>query len=358
MSKHTIAIDAGNGGTNVVIAQKRGHKAIYFPSVRAVTSGESLGLGSQFEMDYEYVDWGGHRYLVGDDVFISRNAVERHQGAFRYGDEFHLFLIAVALGKIAPKGGKIDLTLFAPPGLFFDAKQAIEQRFKEHKNSIAIKFKDDKKPRIYTIENLNIHPEGLGALLCFVLDKEGKAIESDLLEGDNVVLDLGMYTLDALQVTDGQFNPESLASATWETGGIKVHILDPVLRMVKRAGEDFELLTTDDIDRALRNGLATGDYILKSGASQVDIKPAIDKYSERFAGWIANNIIDGVFNSLRGIKSLILVGGGAPLARPYLQKWHNEKMLDASKFKQTKTVSEVEMNAVGGLRLAVSRELA
>ena len=49
-TKYTISIDAGNGGTNAVMAQKRGHKALYFPSVRAVTSGESLGLGSQFDI--------------------------------------------------------------------------------------------------------------------------------------------------------------------------------------------------------------------------------------------------------------------------------------------------------------------
>src|SRR5687767_767272 len=111
MVDHIVSIDAGNGGTTGLLAEKKGYKSVRFPSVRAVTSGESLGLGAGFEMEYDFVEWGGHKYLVGDDVFISRRAVERHQGAFRYGDEFHLFLIAVALGKLAPKGGSVDLTL-------------------------------------------------------------------------------------------------------------------------------------------------------------------------------------------------------------------------------------------------------
>jgi len=351
----TISVDAGNGMTNAVMAQKRGYKSIAFPSVRASTSGDSLGLGEQFEMNYEYVEWGGHKYLVGDDVFISRKAVERHQGAFRYGDEFWLFLIAYSLGKLVPKGGEIDLTVFAPPGMYYDAKNAIENRMKEIKHRVAIKFKGDKKPRIFTIESLTIHPEGLGALLVFALDKNGEQIESDLLDGDNVVLDSGMYTLDALQISNGQFNPESLSSATWESGGIRANILEPVLRTVKKAGDDFELMTVDDIDRVLRQGLETGDYMLRSGASQVDIKPAIDKYSERFAQWIANNIIDGVFNSLRGIKYLILVGGGAVLIAKYLKQWYGEKLLDASKHKQVKGINEVDMNAVGGIRLAMMK---
>ena len=200
---------------------------------------------------------------------------------------------------------------------------------------------------------------GLGALLCFVLDKNGKPVDNDMLEGENVVLDMGMYTLDALQVSNGQFNPESLSSATWESSGIKEHILDPMLRAVKKqGGEDFGLLTVDDVDRVIRQGLATDNYELKVAGVVADIKPLLDKYSERYAQWIANNIIDGVFNGLRGIKSMILVGGGAMFTEKWLQQWYPDKILDTNKHKVAKGLAPVEMNAVGGLRLALSKELA
>ena len=138
MAQYIVSIDAGNGSTNAVRAKGRSYDGVSFPSVRAAATGDSLGLSSQFELQYDYIDWGDNRFLVGDDVFISRRAVERHQGTFRYGDEFHLFLLAVALGKLLPKGGSIDLTLFAPPGLFFDAKHTIEKRMKAIQRRIAI----------------------------------------------------------------------------------------------------------------------------------------------------------------------------------------------------------------------------
>lgn len=356
MADHIISVDAGNGGVNAILAKKRGYKSVYFPSVRAAATGDSLGLGSQFELDYEYVDWDGHRYLVGDDVGISKRAIERHQGAFRYGDEFHLFLIAVAIARLDVKSGSVDLTAFAAPGLYFDAKEAIERRFKEADGNIALQFKSDKKPRAFTIERVSVHPEGLGALLCFVMDKSGQPVKNDLLEGENVVLDMGMHTLDALQISGGQFNPESLSSATWENSGLKTHIIDPILRAVKKQGPDFSLLTEDAIDRVLRKGLATGDYTLTVAGLSVDIEPLVTKNSERYAQWIANNIIDGVFDGLRGIKSAILVGGGTPFVRRYLDDWYGGKLLDPDGYKTAKGIDPVDMNAVGGLRLALSRQ--
>ena len=130
MVDHIVSIDAGNGGTNGVLARAIGYKSVYFPSVRAVATGDSLGLGSQFEIQYEYVDWGEHRYVVGDDVVnVSRRGIERHQCAFRNGDEFHEFLETVALARLGVSSGTVDLTIFAPPGMYANAKDAIEKRF-------------------------------------------------------------------------------------------------------------------------------------------------------------------------------------------------------------------------------------
>ncbi|MEO0596682.1 MAG: ParM/StbA family protein, partial [Chloroflexota bacterium] len=314
MTDHIVSIDAGNGYTNAVRMMKRGLDSVGFPSVRAQVTGDSLGLGSEFELEVEYIQYGSHRFAVGDDVFISRKAVERHQGSNRYGNEMWLFLVSVALGKLLPKsGGSVDLTVFAPPSMYKDAKHAINKRMTEIHNTITVQFKGDSKPRIFSISSLTVHPEGLGAVGAFALNDAGQPVNVDILSGETVVLDAGMYTLDALAMSNGNFNPESLQSATWESQGIKAHILDPVLRVVKKQGDDFSLLTTDDIDRTLRAGITTGNYTLTSGSSIIDIKPAVDKYATRYAGWIANNIIDGQFSNLRGIKSLILVGGGAVL---------------------------------------------
>src|ERR1041385_9576659 len=94
MADQIASVDAGNGGTNAVLARPGGnHKTFYEPSVRAAASGDSLGLGKEWEIDYEYVDWNGHRYVTGDDVIrVTRRALERHMGINRYGNEFHQFL--------------------------------------------------------------------------------------------------------------------------------------------------------------------------------------------------------------------------------------------------------------------------
>lgn len=357
MVDHIVSIDAGNGGTNAVVSRVKGYDSVYFPSVRAVATGDSLGLGEQFELQYEYVDWGGHRYVVGDDVVnISRRGIERHQGAFRYGDEFHEFLVTVAIAKLGITSGTVDLTMFAPPGMYANAKESIESRFNQNDGKIRIKLGSDSSQREWQYTNVTVWPEGIGAAACFVINDFGRKIpDTDVLSGQTVVLDMGMHTLDALQMVDGNFNPESLATATWENGGLRVHLLDPILRYVHKQDEDFTLLTVDDIDEVVRRGIKTQDFTLRVAGKKIDLKAAIDKYAERYSEWIANNIIDGVFNGLRGFKSAILVGGGAILTEPYLRKWHPEKLLRFDQNEATKGIDPVDANAVGGIRLAKMR---
>ena len=353
---HIISIDAGNGMTNAVLAKPNGGiKRVAFPSVRAAATGDTLGIGKEFELRYDFVDWGEHRYMYGDDaIAYARTGLERHQGAGRYGDEFHRFLIAVAIGKLGISAGQVDLTLFAPPGLFSQAKKITRQRFSEAGGHVAIKFRRKKAVK-WQYNEPTIWPEGIGAAACFALDAQGQPANSGVLAGNSIILDIGMYTLDALQLTDGNFNPESLQHATWEKAGIRAHILDPILRLLKKQSSDFELLTIDDVDAVLRQGLRGEGYILRGGQAEADIQDVLDKHRQRYAEWIANNIIDGVFDSLRGIRSLILIGGGAVLVGDILRQWYPEKLLDFSDSATTKGIDPVDANCIGGIRLAKMR---
>jgi len=358
MSDYIVSVDAGNGGTNAVMAQAKGYKSFYEPSVRAVATGDTLGLG-KFELQYEYVDWGGHRYVTGDDVVrITRRQLEHHIGVNRYGNEMHQFLVANAVARLGVKSGTVDLTLFAPPGLFNDLKGFIKERFSQRGGKVEISIKGDKKPRKFQYDKVTVWPEGVGAAACFVLDDSGNEFVSDALGGEVVVLDLGAHTLDAIQFTNGNFNAESLQYATWEAGGVHVHIREPLLRVVKKQlGDDAARLTVDDIDRVIRLGSVSGDYTLTVAGLDADLKPLVDRYCERYAEWVSNNIADGVFDGFRGIKSVILVGGGAGLIEPYLSKqtWYGNKILDRKAHKTTKDLHPVDMNAVGGLRFALYR---
>jgi hypothetical protein len=62
-----------------------------------------------------------------------------------------------------------------------------------------------------------------------------------------------------------------------------------------------------------------------------------------------------VFDGLRGIKSAIVVGGGATLVEERLRKWYGDKILDRKRYPTTATIHPVDFNAVGGLRLARMR---
>ena len=358
MADYLVSCDPGNGGTNAVLARDNGrHKSIYFPSVRAAATGDSLGLGKDLELDYRYVDWYGHRYVIGDDVLrVTRRHLERHTGTNRYGNELYQFLVAVALGEMGIREGTVDLTLFAPPGLYLQAKQDILARFGDHGKEVAIQFKGDRKPRQWCYEQITVWPEGIGAAACFILDDNGQMAPSDVLAGEVVILDMGAYTLDALRLLDGNFNPEALEHATFENGGIIAHVLEPMLRAVRRMGEDFTLLGIEDMERVLRMGLVSDDYTLTVAGQEIDLEPLVNKHRERYAEWIANNIVDGVFASLRGVRSVILVGGGALLIEDFMRQWYGDKVLDRKKHPTTKKIFPVDFNAVGGLRLALARQ--
>jgi len=358
MAEYPASVDAGNGGTNAVLVKGRGRpKRSFEPSVRAAATGDSLGLGSQFELEYDYVDWYGHRYVTGDDVLrVTRRNLERHVGINRYGNEFHQFLVAVALAKLGVKSGTVDLTVFAPPGLYNDLKQGIQDSFMEQDGQVTISLKGDRQPRQWRYNSITVWPEGIGAAACFILDDKGEFIQTDVLAGEVVVLDIGVFTLDALRFTDGNFNPEALEHATWENAGLNVHLREPVLRAVKARSDDFSGLTVDDIDLVIRTGLATGDYTLRVAGLEADLQPLLDKYRERYAGWIANTICDGVYDGFRGVRAVILVGGGASLVETWLRQWYGDKLLNPHKHPTTKKVAAVDMNAVGGLRLALMRQ--
>jgi hypothetical protein len=281
--------------------------------------------------------------------------MERHQGPNRYGNELHQFLIATAIAQLGVKKGSVDLTLFAPPGMYVEAKQAMTERL-NNAGEVSIQLKGDRKPRTWTYDPITIWPEGVGAVACFVLDEQGDMIETDILDGETVVIDLGAYTLDALKLVDGNFNPEALEFATFEDGGVKTHVVDPILREVRKQGEDFSLLTPDDIDRVLRLGLVSEDYTLRVAGYEVNLAALVEKQRVRYAEWVANNIADNVFQGFRGIKSAILVGGGALLVEDHLREWYGDKILNRKKHPTTRKIHPVDFNAVGGLRFALRRQ--
>lgn len=356
--KIKAVIDSGNGGTNAILINQdgTGMKQHYEPSVRAVVTGDTLGMGKN-EMQYTYIDWNGYRYVSGDDVIrVTRRNIERHMGVARYGNEFHQFLVATSLAKLGVADGEVDLTLFAPPGMYKEARQTIKNSFEGEGKEVEIRLKGDTEIRHWQYSGVRVLPEGIGAAFCFAFDADGNPVSTPATQGNVLIIDIGAYTLDAIQLKDGNFNPESLETATFENEGVDSHIRMQIVHTLRGKSDDLSIITVDDVDRVIRSGAVTGDYRLVIGRSEVDIKPLLLKFGERYAEWIANNVIDSRANGLRGFSGAVVVGGGTGLVMEGLKKWYGDKMLDPLKYSHTKKIHPVDMNAVGGLRFGLAQQ--
>lgn len=353
MADYSVSVDCGNGGTNAVLQTKNGPRVFYTPSVRASVTGDSLGLDKSMEMAVDYAEWAGVRYAVGDEVLkLFEPGIERHMGQDRYGNEFQRFLVAYSLAKLGvPNGAKVDLTLFAPPGFFKDVRPLMLEAFGDKHKKAQIQLKGDAKLRKYEYKSVTIWPEGIGAVAGFAFDADGKPVNSDWLSGQLLVLDLGALTADAVLINNGIFNPEQLGHTTFAHGGIMRHVLEPIVRDLHKMGPDYQTITTDHVDLALRRGNALGgDYYVEVLGQGIPIGKLLEKHAASYGHWIANNIIATRYNRLAGIKALIVVGGGETIIGNLLIQWFGDKVWTAKRYPGEK-ISPVDMNAIGGLRL-------
>ncbi len=349
-----VSVDSGNGYTNAASGKLRGKvKKTAFPSVRADAPERTLGLGSDREVEYEVVKWFGHRYTYGGDtVRFSANAIERHHGVERYGDEFHAMMVALAMARMKiPNGDNIDLTLFMPPGLCTKGhKKHVVDSFSE---GLSISFGG--KEHDWNFSNITIHPEGLGAILSFMLAPSGKPLKHDLFDGEVLIVDSGTYTLDILRTTDGKFDPSSLETATHGNDGLYRHIISPLLAAIHRHDDDFKVVTADMLDRAIYDShYDNGKCVVTSAGKDMVLTDTLVAAAKRYSAWIVKNIFDTEYLGLQGIKSVIVVGGGARLITPYLRAdaLIGHKVLDYSGLSQLQSIFPTELNAIGGQRWA------
>ena len=358
MTHYTASIDAGNGHVNAYVDRGKGRpKNLSFASVRARASGKSMGLNGM-ELKYQTVGWAGRTYIVGDDATaISRTGIERHTGTSnRYGNELHRHLIATAIARLGVKSGEISLVTYLPPGMYQDIREDVRERFLQEPDVI---IKLDDKKHSFTYTDVTLFPEGMAAIGCFTVDVKYQPQNADeVLSGDVLILDCGAYTLDAILLSNGKLNPEMPGRHTYEDGGIDELVRQPLLNWLHDQHEDFTRLSVEDVDRVITQGSDIGDYVMRAGAAKLDLGRTIDELRRDYADWISNVVIDSVFRDLRGIRQVLLVGGGATLAGSRLRELYGDKVLDTSKHPATKKISPSDMNAIGGLRLARMRQMA
>ncbi|MEP6988790.1 MAG: ParM/StbA family protein [Chloroflexota bacterium] len=352
MTNYTASVDCGNGNTAAMLAGTK--KSISFPSIRARITSQTLGLGQGHELDFTSAVWHDNTYAVGDDaLLVNRQGIDRHMGVNRYGGEHHQFLTAYALARLGVKSGSVDLTLLCPPAMYNDLKKPMQDAYS--KQGVEITLKGDKKPREWSYGSVNVLPEGYAAVGCFMLDASGnKSALAGKLAGDIVLLDAGAYTANVFRLHNGALNPADLPQSSIKNGGGNAHIREPLLEWVHGAGGDLTAATLDDIDRTLRLGSASKDYVMQFGSASIDLAPMLDHLGKQYTDWLANNALDTRFDGLKDISGLLVVGGNAAYIMPHLQTWYG-KVVEYTGWREFSGLHPADLNAAGGLRLAQAR---
>jgi hypothetical protein len=365
MYTHIASIDAGNGGTNIAVlkdGQKPQNPTMdYFASVRAVVRGKGLGLGSESEHQYATVEWNGQKYIIGDDVTrISKQGLDRFIGQDRYGSEMHQFLVLTGLARAGvglKNPANIALTLFCPPGFYAEQRDKIRYAF-ENKT---YHFTYADKSHHISISKVFVVPEGQAGLYCFNLSPDGIPNQNNALIGDVLILDSGVYTLDAVLIRDGKLVSEQTFSLP--NAGLDGFIRKPLMLAAQAAGRDFAGVTEDNIDQLIRAyAIAKDDAeqytgcTLYYGGYTVDLVGVMQREIANYVNWIGNNALSR-YEGLRGIKHLVLVGGGASLISPLLSALYPDqvKNTDRPPYYAVAKIAPHNMNVLGGLRIALAK---
>jgi hypothetical protein len=358
MPNHIVSADVGNGGSNFVISKNGkspSYPYLYYPSVRArSTARAEWGI----DIPYKQYAWGEDVYMAGDDVInFAKTLPQSQRGAKRYGNDFHQFMIAVAMANAELPDGGVDLVIYCPPSVYVADKDAIRSTFLGEEVSIHVI--GEKQPRHWLYENVSVLPECYAASMCFLFDSKGRVYESDFLMGNTLFVDIGVHTTDFVLLYNGQPNIEDFPKATYPNISVNRLVRNEVLKAIKGASSDFSMLTVEHIDQVIRNaynGDADGAQFVLEYGGQHDITGLIQQQGDQLAEAVYQ-VVESDFAGLEGINKLVLIGGGALMVMGYLYGKYGEKVVDTRTYETTAVLHPIHFNAVGGLRAMLNKRL-
>ena len=346
---YVVAADASNMGSNAVIRDPSGQIfTVYEPSVRApIRDTDRFGLAAALELKRDWVCWRDHYYVIGDGVLsgFKRSDLEFHQGKERAGSDFQRFQVACLMARSGIRSGKIDLVLFAPPGEFQESRSRIRKTFLTDSEEV-IRLKGDDRDRVWEYQSVEVFPEGMAALGCFLFDTNAKLRHPELVAGNVVVVDIGGRTLNIIQTVDGELVADNRATMTYPDLGLRNQVLEPVLRWTHDNIAGSGDVTLFHIDAAFRSS----KKILYHGSlnQPVDLRDVFTEYVARHAN-AAKAVIDSDHGGFDFARMVLPIGGGGLAAGKYFRQWYGDKVIDRTGHRWLKDIHPVEMNAMGGL---------
>ncbi len=289
------AIDVGYGHTKFVLqANERDMECGIFPSLAVVATRAAQCYGVLEKRRTHVVEADGMAFEVGPDVVLikdSEHGSPLHENYAKSSE--YLALARGALGQMNQR--TIDLLMVGLPLSLMGTKRSELRQRLEGEHPLPDRGH-------CTIRRVRVLPQPLGGLVHhYYGDFAAHRDET------NLIIDVGMFTVDWLMTHGMREIPESSGSAN-----LGVHRI--LKRVAEAIGEEHHISFTDlrHVDRQLASGrikLYGIDHDVKR-----HISAAQDELFATLHG-LANDIGDG-----RTIDNVFLVGGGSSLFEPIIER--------------------------------------
>lgn len=173
------------------------------------------------------------------------------------------------------------------------------------------------------IPQILVVAEGTAALMNYAFDEGGQLQDAELVEGWTAICDIGAMSVDNPVFEAKRVKPvgQGQGYSTYLEDGLARH-LDAVVQEVRESPRfrRYPLQTRQDVvDAILAGGRLEWGRASSESERWIDINPVLDAHLGNFATRVAN-LIKQVWEENPRIKRYLMVGGGAPVLRPYLDK--------------------------------------
>lgn len=312
----TIALDIGYSSVkmfspNMVASFPSYAKRVEFGSADNI-------IGEPNKTCISYRDEEGHEYYVGEDAQKSIKYTDADNSTAAlyirdryFSDEYKVIArvgMALGMGKNqygSPEGKRIYLQTGLPPEYITtdaaDIKEALKGRhiFKLKIGAGAWKEFD------FTIEekNMGVMPQPMGTLVSVGSDNNGEPLpEWNEYLKSSLIIDPGFGTLDTFSVSENRIE----TSKTWNNLGMH-RVLQEVSKLIQE--EYGQVIPVPAMQKVLEDGYFRTKFDRKTRRSEeVDVNPLLERATKSICDEVIKTI-DGYYNSLQGIKNLIITGG-------------------------------------------------
>lgn len=290
-------IDIGYNELKAVTDARR----VKFPSVVGTPDRARFSLNGNDEF---LLTVGGNTWQIGQSaVRQSRFIHRREDRAWITSDEYYHLFLAALTELTAANWVELKIVTGLPVAFFENDKDVLQNRLMgEHRAQ-----RDGRNAQTFKVTDVRVIPQPFGALLSEALDNRGQIVNNQLT-GQVGVIDVGGKTTNILSV-------DQLAEVSNETTSVNLGGWD-IVRQIR------EHLTGMCPDLDLRDhqiAEAIKTRTLNYYGEPVDLGPAIDS----IIGPMANQVIaqaTQLWNGGAALIAILIVGGGAILLGPYLQR--------------------------------------